>query len=122
MINGTAFGNLGGDAETKTLASGKTLVTFRVASSSGFGDKKTTTWISCTMWGANAPKLAPHLTRGKKVIVSGELSEREWEDKKGEKWLSLEMNVNNLEFGGDGKGSGDATDKVREVAEEDIPF
>lgn len=121
MINGTAFGNLGGDAETKTIASGKTLVTFRVASSSGFGDKKTTTWLSCSMWGTSAPKLAPHLTRGKKVIVSGEISEREYEAK-GEKRKTLEMNVTNLEFGGDGKGSGDATDKVREVAEEDIPF
>ncbi|PTA98884.1 MULTISPECIES: single-stranded DNA-binding protein [unclassified Sulfitobacter] len=33
---------------------------FHVASDTGFGDRKSTLWPGCAIWGARAEKLAPY--------------------------------------------------------------
>jgi single-strand DNA-binding protein len=62
---------------------------------SGFGDKKTTTWIRCSMWGDRGVKLAPYLLKGGLVGVSGEFSAREYE-KDGFTKTSCELRVNDV--------------------------
>jgi single-strand DNA-binding protein len=74
-------GNLGRDAEYKQTQSGQELCRFTVASDSGFGDSKQTTWFDVTKWGKGSRGLADLLRKGSKVTVIGELSTREHEGK-----------------------------------------
>jgi single-strand DNA-binding protein len=89
-------GNLGADAESKYLASGEAIVSFSVGVKSGFGEKASTTWARCAMFGKRGESVAPYLLKGQLVGVSGELSAREWDDKQGQKRTSIEVRVNDL--------------------------
>jgi single-strand DNA-binding protein len=77
----TIAGNLGKDAEFKTTQGGDQLCRFPVAVTTGWGDRKATTWWDVTKWGKGSEKLAEILTKGTKVAVSGEISTREHEGK-----------------------------------------
>ena len=89
-------GNLGKDAETRYLQSGDPVVSFSVGVKSGYGDKATTTWARCAMFGKRAESVSQYLTKGQLVGISGEVTLREWDDKQGQKRSSLEVRVNDL--------------------------
>lgn len=92
----TFTGNLGGNAEQRYTQSGDSVVSFSVAVKSGFGDKASTTWVRCTMFGKRGESVLPYLNKGQLVGVSGEFSAREWDDKQGQKRTSIEVRVNDL--------------------------
>lgn len=113
MIQSTAFGNIGRDAELKTV--GKTqLLEFSLACNDGFGDNKTTTWINCKLWGARAEKLEKHFTKGTKLVVAGNLKNRKYTTKDGVEKFSTELNVSDFSFAGGPKTDG--------VSDDGIPF
>lgn len=74
-------GNLGRDAEYKQTQSGQEFCRFTVASDSGYGENKQTTWFDVTNWGKGSRGLSDLLKKGSKVTVIGELSTREHEGK-----------------------------------------
>ena len=76
MFNFT--GNIGRDCRLGQGGS-TSVVNFTVAVKSGYGDKETTVWVDCALWGNRADSLAPYLLKGQQVAVSGELGEREYE-------------------------------------------
>lgn len=89
----TFSGNLGRDAEVKTIGAG-TVCNFAVAVKSGYGDKEKTEWISCDMWGKRAEGGLPqYLKKGQTVVVSGELSTREYQNSDGITKTVLEVRV-----------------------------
>lgn len=91
-------GNLGRDAEVKALG-GSTVCNFAVALSSGWGDKKTTTWINCSVWGKQAEgQLPSYLKKGQHVALTGELSTREYQAKDGTMKTSLELRVGTIDL------------------------
>jgi len=92
-------GNLGRDAELKDH-NGDALLTFSVAVSSKRAGEETTSWFSCTVWGARAKGLAPHLTKGTSVALTGGLTCREYTAKTGETRTSLEVRVDQFAFAG----------------------
>jgi single-strand DNA-binding protein len=96
MNNWNFTGNLGGDPEQRKDSKGDTILSFSVGVKSGFGDKATTTWPRCSMFGKRADAVAQYLAKGQLVGVSGEVNNREWSDKDGQKRLSLEVRVNDL--------------------------
>lgn len=125
----TAVGRLAADAETKFLPNGDALCSFRVASDVGFGDKKTTNWFACAIFGKRGEALAPHLTKGQQVTVIGQLTLREWTDKEGGKRMSPEIRVNEIALQGgkreDAPAARQKTGRMAEQADsfnEDIPF
>ena len=76
----TFTGNLG--RECRTANNGTAVCNFAVAVKSGFGDKATTLWIDCALWGKQAEsRLVDYLVKGQQVAVSGELGMREHEGK-----------------------------------------
>jgi len=91
-------GNLGQDAECRFTPDGKPVVSFSVASTAGYGDKQKTTWIRCNAWGERYQKIAGYLLKGKKVTVSGEFSQREWQDQQGVTKYSCEVRVNDIDL------------------------
>lgn len=105
----TFSGRLGADAELRTVQSGEKVLGFRVANDVGFGDRRTTQWVDCSIWGRRAESLAPHLTKGKAVVVSGEVTLREYEKRDGTRGAGLSVRVNEIDFmggGRDGEGGG----------------
>lgn len=89
-------GNLGGDAETRFTSGGDAVTSFSIAVKSGYGEKATTVWAKCAIFGKRGESVSQYLTKGTQVGVSGELSMREWEDKEGGKRTSLEVRVNDV--------------------------
>jgi len=105
MTNVCTFsGNLGRDAERRQTNSGTAILNFSVPAKSGFGQNEKTTWINCALFGKRAEGgLCDILTKGTPVVVTGELSQREWTNNAGEVKTSLELNVNDVTLMGKGK-------------------
>lgn len=77
----TVAGNIGKDAVVRSTQSGEKVTGWSVAVEERVGQDKRTIWFDCTLWGKRGESLAPYLTKGGKVAVSGELSTREHEGK-----------------------------------------
>lgn len=107
----TLAGHLGRDAELKA-AGGTPVCKFSIAVNTKRRDGDSTAWYACALFGNRAEKLAPMLTKGKAVIVSGELVPREYKGKGDELRTSLDVNVNMLTFAGGGAAGGE-TDTSR---------
>jgi single-strand DNA-binding protein len=104
-ISGT--GRVVADAEVRFTPSGDAICNFRVASDVGYGDKKTTNWFNCQVWGKRGEAIAQHLTKGQQVTVFGTLQLREWTNKEGVKQLSPDIRVDEIELQG-GKQSSES--------------
>ncbi|CBS86673.1 Single-stranded DNA-binding protein [Azospirillum lipoferum 4B] len=102
----TFTGRLGADGELRTTQSGEKVLGFRVANDVGFGDRKTTQWVDCSIWGRRAESLAPHLTKGKSVVVSGEVTLREYEKRDGTRGAGLSVRVAEIDFTGGAREEG----------------
>ena len=96
-MNSWSFtGHIGEDCNTRYTQSGDAVVSFSVGVKSGFGDKATTTWAKCAMFGKRGESVAPYLKKGALVGISGEVNNREYQDKEGQKRYSLDVRVNDL--------------------------
>lgn len=74
MANIQFLGKLGKDAEVKDV-NGTAVAQFSVAETVGFGDKKTTIWYDCSLWGKQAQSsFVDYLSKGREVVVFGELT------------------------------------------------
>ena len=89
-------GRLTKDAETRFTQSGKCVCSFGLAVDTGYGDNKKTVFLNCSVW--NKEALAQYLTKGKPIIVQGEYTEREWQDKDGNNRKAAEIIVREIEF------------------------
>ena len=89
-------GNLGRDCDTRHTAAGDAVVSFSVGVKAGFGDKATTTWANCAMFGKRGEAVAQYLKKGTLVGIVGEVNLREYQDKEGQKRYSLDVRVNDL--------------------------
>lgn len=129
-MKATIVGNLGADAEMKTA--GETpLLEFSLADSVGYGDKQTTQWVKCTIWGKRAEsKLALYLKKGQQVVVFGEVKLATWENRDGVEKSRLECRVDDLKLVGSRKDSGAARAEAPASSsatgtsfdDDDIPF
>jgi len=96
MNNLSATGNISRDAELRFTPNQDAVCSFSFALSSGFGDKKVTTWLNCNVWGSRAETLAPMLLKGTTIGIVGELTNRPYKAKDGTEKFSLEVRVNDL--------------------------
>lgn len=100
MNNITFDGRLAADSELRYTNSGEPVLTFRVASDIGFGERKATNWFSCQLWGKRGESLQNYLKKGQQVTVYGQLTLREWQNKEGQKQLSPDVRVNEVSLQG----------------------
>jgi single-strand DNA-binding protein len=80
------IGHLGSDPEVRTVPGGQ-VANFRVAVTKRWRTNdvphEKTTWITCVAWKEKAAFAQRYLRKGAHVMVEGELTVREWEDKNG---------------------------------------
>ncbi len=106
MINTVALqGNLTRDAEIRYTQTGFAVGKFTVAVNDRRKNSQTGQWeddpsfIDVKLLGPRAEKLAPYLTKGKRVTVQGKLKQERWEDRKsGQARSYLYVLVDELEF------------------------
>ena len=96
----TVVGNLTADPELRFTQSGVAVASFTVASTPRTFDRQSNEWkdgeamfLRCTAWREYAENVANSLTKGARVIVQGNLVQRSYETKQGEKRTSYELDV-----------------------------
>ena len=70
MIKLQIIGNLGQDAQTNTLPTGKPVINFSIASTEKYKNESKTTWVKCAYF-TERTGLLPYLKKGTKVFVDG---------------------------------------------------
>lgn len=99
----TIVGNLTADPELRTLQSGVSVVTFSIASTPHIFDKNQNQWVDgaalfmrCQAWRDLATHIATSLAKGMRVVATGHLSQRTYEDQTGVKHTVVEMTVDEI--------------------------
>lgn len=93
----TIVGGLGRDPEIRYTAAGRAVATLGVAVSRRWMDRKSnewqeqTSWFDVVVWGDMAENVSDTLSKGTRVIVTGRLEQRSWENEQGEKRSKVEI-------------------------------
>lgn len=100
MSNGnhvSITGNITRDPELRFTPSGQAIANFGVAVNRRWQNRQTNEWEEATSffdvvaWGSLGENCAQSLTRGSRVIVTGRLDQRSWENQEGEKRSKIEI-------------------------------
>jgi single-strand DNA-binding protein len=113
-------GNLTRDPELRSLPSGMSVCSLRVACNTRRKDNQSGEWVDkpnyfdVTIWGRQGENAAQYLSKGRPVAIDGRLEWREWQDQQGNKRQSVDIIADNVQFlsspdgfnGGNGGGNG----------------
>jgi single-strand DNA-binding protein len=113
-------GNLTRDPELRSLQSGMSVCSLRVACNTRRKDNQSGEWVDkpnyfdVTIWGRQGENAAQYLSKGRPVAIDGRLEWREWQDQQGNKRQSVDIIADNVQFlsspegfnGGGGGGNG----------------
>lgn len=99
----TVVGNLTRDPELRFTPSGAAVANFTVASTPRTFDRASGEWkdgdamfLDCSIWRQAAENVAESLSKGMRVIVTGRLRQRNYEDKNGNRRSVLEIDVDEV--------------------------
>ena len=100
----TIVGNLAGDPELRFTPSGAAVANFTVCATPKTKNKNTEQWedgetlyMRCSIWREAAENVAESLHRGDRVVVTGRLVSRSWDDKdSGAKRTVVEMQADEV--------------------------
>jgi single-strand DNA-binding protein len=106
-------GNLTRDPELRSLPSGMSVCSLRIASNtrrkgqSGEWEDKPN-YFDVTAWGAQGENCAKYLSKGRPIAVDGRLEWREWETQDGQKRQAVDIIADSVQFlgGRDDAGTG----------------
>ena len=98
MNNAVFIGNTGRDVKTGTAGANNTpFLSFPLGVEVGFGERKHTIWIGCTLYGKRAGgKLAQWLGKGSKVGVQGEIDLDMYTKGDGTTGATISLKINEL--------------------------
>lgn len=91
-------GRLTKDAEYRTLASGKGLLTAQVAINTGYGEYKKTLFIKAQQWGESGQKVVQYLGKGQLVSACGELSLSKWTSQAGKEYTDIVVDTRSIQI------------------------
>jgi single-strand DNA-binding protein len=130
-------GNLGRDGELRATPQGKQVLSTSLAvedpSKKDERGRPGTEWYRIKIWGRQAETLAPHLLKGKSILVEGRLSIQTWTDREGHNRFTPEVSADRVVLlgspGGHAGGPPRETPAVDELDQapsdinaDDIPF
>ena len=108
-------GNLTADPELRSLPSGMSVCSMRIACNTRRKNQSTGEWedkpnyFNVTVWGAQGENVARYLSKGRPVAIDGRLEWREWEAQDGSKRQSTDIIADSVQFLGsreEGAGAG----------------
>ena len=96
----TVVGNLTGDPELRFTQGGSAMLTGSVADNRRYqvnGEwQEETSYVNFVAWRELAENAAATLTKGMRVIITGRLQQRDWQDKDGNKRTSFDIVVDEI--------------------------
>lgn len=142
------IGRLAADPETRTTATGQSVVTLRVATNRVWNDRNTNEkreqveFHTVIAWGRLAEIAQKYLKKGQMALFEGRLQTRSWQGQDGQKRYRTEIVAENLQLGpksdsrqnddyGPNRGTGrpasslsprPSSNKKVEIEEDDIPI
>ncbi|WP_440708801.1 single-stranded DNA-binding protein [Herbiconiux sp. YIM B11900] len=101
--NITVVGNLTAEPELRYTQNGLAVANFTIASTPRTFDRASNDWkdgealfLRASVWREFAEHVAGSLTKGMRVVVTGALKQRSYEDKEGQKRTSIELEVDEI--------------------------
>lgn len=131
MLNNiTIHGRLTADSELKQTQSGVAMCNFTVAvdRSHSKGEEKITDFFNCTAWRGLGEMISKHFTKGKEILLSGEMHGDKYVDNDGNNRVAWKVQVNTVDFCGSKAESVHSNSPNPNVvsgtseAEDDLPF
>ena len=132
MVNRTILqGRLCADPEMRRTNNGTAVCGFRVAWSETIKDRETKLFLNCVAWQGPAELICKYWYKGKEILLEGNLSTREYDDRDGNRRSVTEMTVDRVHFCGkneDAQGMPPRTDGKSQFVEmeeddmSDLPF
>jgi single-strand DNA-binding protein len=98
----TLVGNVTDDPELRFTPSGRPVANFTVAvnrrfkNNDGQWEDRLDGFFRCSCWADMAENAAESLTKGTRVLVTGRLNQRSWEDNDGNKRSAFEVQVDEI--------------------------
>jgi single-strand DNA-binding protein len=97
------IGNVGRDPEMRYTQGGVAVCDFSVAvnkkyTTSGGEQRDETTWFRVTCWRQLAETMGKYLTKGKQVMVVGEVGASAYTDKSGQPAATIEITASTVKF------------------------
>ena len=107
------IGNLGKDPEVRFTPSGKAVARFSIATSETWNDQdgqkqERTEWHNIVVWGKQGESCGQYLSKGRQVFIEGQIRNRQYDDKDGNKKYITEITAMRVQFLGGGAGGGGA--------------
>lgn len=127
-------GRLVRDPEIKTTGSGLSVCTITVAVDRSYkkDGEQNADFFDCVFWRQGADFVSKYFSKGKEIIVHGEMQSRKWKDKDGNNRISWEIQNCHAEFCGGSQSSREPTTsqpapvtppEITEIEDEgDLPF
>ena len=120
MLNKISIhGRLVRDPELKTTPSGVSVCNFTVAVDRSYtkqGEEKQTDFFECVAWRGLADTISKYFTKGKEIVVTGEMQSRKWQDKDGNNRISWEIMADSVDFCGSKSDSSNNGNSASEPA------
>src|SRR5256885_6162010 len=97
-------GNLTTDPELRSLPSGMSVCSLRIACNTRRKNQSTGEWedkpnyFNVTVWGAQGENAARYLSKGRPVAIDGRLEWREWETQEGQKRQDIDIIADSMQF------------------------
>ncbi len=123
-------GNLTRDPELRSLPSGNSVCSLRVAVNARRRNASTNEWedqpnyFDVTVWGAQGENCSRFLSKGRGVAVDGRLQWREWTTQDGQKRQAVDIVADSVQFlgGRDDAGNGNGFSSGARATESDVPI
>lgn len=130
-------GNLGRDPEMRFTSGGQSVTSFSVATNRRWTDQngqtqEKVTWFRVTAWGKLGELCNQYLSKGRIVLVEGDIEASAWKSQEGEARATLELTARNVRFiggrdlvvggGGGDRMQEDSMSNSANIDEEEIPF
>ena len=129
----TIHGRLTADPELKQTQSGVSVCSLTVAVDRSYtkpGEDKTSDFFTVKCWRGLADMVSKHFTKGKEILVNGEMQSHKWQDNDGNNRISWEILANSVDFCGSKEKTSATTENtaqadfepIEDNSDEDLPF
>lgn len=120
-------GRVGRDSELRHTPGGDAVLSWPLAVDIGSREKPATMWLECRLWGKRASAIEAYIRKGNKLVVSGRLSQDEYQGKDGATKTALRLAIDQVELEPKAKDGAPAPvsqkpQRQQEDLNDDIPF
>ena len=127
----TIHGRLTADPELKQTLSGVSVCNFTVAVDRSYtkSEEKQADFFSVECWRGLADMVSKYFSKGKEILVSGEMQSRKWQDGEGNNRIAWKIMASGVDFCGSKENKNNTSnenyfspDLAETINDDDIPF